>query len=115
MIPKVLSNHPFSTFGSIVRHNQETSFLRTLYLNIPSVEDLDLVSSVTFDALRISGGFFPDGRSEILVRKEYKDLWDIIEKDRLTPGRGCGGIVLTGQPGIGKIISSPPMCYAETT
>jgi hypothetical protein len=37
----------------------------------------------------------------MLVRGDYDQLRDLIEKDRHTPGRYLGGMVVTGHPGIG--------------
>ena len=43
-------------------------------------------------------GFFPK-HDKILVRDEYPTMLNHI---KLMQKRGCGGVVLTGQPGIGK-------------
>jgi hypothetical protein len=72
-------------------------------IDVPTENHLDQVEQSVYEVLDLGADVtvLPDEASRMLVRGEYDELRDLIEKDRRTPGRQLSGMVVIGHPGIG--------------
>jgi hypothetical protein len=82
---------------------KEFGYLSTNSIDIPVKDHLDQVKQSDYEILDLGADVtvLPDEGSRMLVRGDYNELRELIEKDRHTPGRQLSGMVVTGHPGIG--------------
>jgi hypothetical protein len=82
---------------------KESEYLGPESIDIPTENHLDQVEQSVYEVLDLGADVIvlPYEGSRMLVRKDYDELRELIEKDRHTPGRQSGGMVVTGHPGIG--------------
>jgi hypothetical protein len=69
--------------------------LKSLFPSILSFLDLS-----TLELKEIVSDRFP---LPLLVRQDYKDMWELIKKE---PQNGAGSVVVSGQPGMGGFLVS---------
>jgi len=84
--------------------DRESEYLRTESFDVPVEGHLDQIEQSTYEVLDFGAEvtILPDEKSRMLVRTDYEELRQMIEKDRHARGRQLCGMVVTGHPGIGK-------------
>jgi hypothetical protein len=82
---------------------KEFKYLGTESIDVPVENHLDQVEQLIYEVLDLGPDVtvLPYEGSRMLVRGDYNELRELVEKDRHTPGRQSGGMVVTGHPGIG--------------
>jgi hypothetical protein len=89
-----------NTWGQL---EKEFEYLGLESIDAPAENHLDQVEPSIYEVLDLGADVtvLPYERSRMLVRGDYDELRELIEKDRHTPGCQSGGMVVTGHPGIG--------------
>jgi hypothetical protein len=88
--------------------NKESDFIKKLSIDVPTENDLSVLEKHEVRVLDFGSDcpILPDRTSKILIRDEYIELWKHVEEERHNPRRRFGGVVLTGHPGIGTLITN---------
>jgi len=94
----------FLEAANFVYHESWGKDLGTLLKPVPDYPKFKYLSEEKVNSLHLRDLGYPE--TALLVRTEYKLVYaDLQARNNLTKSRGRGGVVVTGQPGIGTCAS----------
>ena len=80
--------------------------LGTLLQPVPGYDKFNHLTKEKVNSLHLDAFYYPG--TALLVRTEYEAIYDeLLEENRLCDG--VGGVIVTGQPGIGMCLARSPL------